>query len=333
MEFGNMAMKDWFLSLNLDPDATANDKLASDYARDFKSEGIQDEKQLIDTELTIPDFQKLNVKIAHRRVIVTAIEALRKKAPAASPDDIAKARFDLVVRFVAVVISVGFATRFSQMDWLKDGHVPSSVEWQELLRLGTALFVIISGWEWYHRDVPNRPLKEWPRFLVDVAVVVVSLIFLLSSKTFNLFWLITASGLFLGYVVWDALSIREFPALYVPPPPRSIWDVYARMRQGDNPGVLTNIEWFCYFLALWVIFVILRVFWLSADGPVSTVVCCVSIVVGVAILRKDEGTFTFAERTGWIASLLLLYGVVLWLATLGDGSFEHWLDSFQPKKS
>jgi hypothetical protein len=162
-----MAIADWLRTLILDPDPTAATILASNYACEFTAEGIQDEKELIHTDLTIPDFEKLKVKIAHRRVIVKGIEELRKAAPSASPDDIAKARFDLIVRFVAVAISVGFATRISQMGWLTTGNIPSSVESQELLRLVTALFVIISGWEWYHRDLSIPPLKTWPRFFVD----------------------------------------------------------------------------------------------------------------------------------------------------------------------
>jgi hypothetical protein len=89
-------------------------------------------------------------------LIRTGFEERAPQPEAETTESIAKARFDLVIRFVAVAISVGFATTLSRMEWIQKGAVPNEIEMQEILRLATALFVSSSGWEWYHRDIAGR---------------------------------------------------------------------------------------------------------------------------------------------------------------------------------
>jgi hypothetical protein len=317
-----MTMQQWLESLKLDATAAEN------YEKKFADEEIKNPSQLVDADLTIADFQKLNVKIAHRHLIVKGIEGLRKSLPQPSSDDIADARFDLIVRFVAVAISVGFATRLSQMGWLTAGHIPGSAESQELLRLCTALFVIVSGWEWYHRDVVERrrPLKKWPRFVVDLMVVAVSLGFLLSSKV-QLLWLAAACVVFFLYLIWDALCVREFPSDYGN---ASVADAFSNL--GKNKGIAANVGWFLYlFLLFWITFVLTWRF--SAGGPVFTLVCCAAVVAGVTRLRFDAGTFRLTRRATEGFLLLAVYTLLASVVTYTriDPPVAHWLDSFQPK--
>jgi hypothetical protein len=95
---------------------------------------------------------------------------------------IAEARIDLIVRFFAVAISVGFATSLSRMDWVQAGAVPTSRDWQDLMRLLSALLVVISGWEWFHRDTRRDETCNTQIFIIDILEVVIFLIFLLSFQ-------------------------------------------------------------------------------------------------------------------------------------------------------
>jgi hypothetical protein len=85
---------------------------------------------------------------------------------------------------IAVAISVGFAGRLVQMNWIKGTQFvwPTANEWIVLLRLVVGIFVVVSGWEWYHRDIRDRPLNRPWRFYIDIAVVITTILFLFSSE-------------------------------------------------------------------------------------------------------------------------------------------------------
>src|SRR5262249_5385657 len=192
------------------------------------------------------------------------------------------------------------------------------------------LFVVISGWEWYHCNILEspHPLKKWPRFLVDLLAVVGSLVFLLSSKV-QMLWLAAACIIFFLYVFWDALSVQEFPGDYTPPT-GSIWEVYWEL--GKNGRVAANLGWFFYFLILFIVTGALT--WkFSAGGPLLTLICCAWIVLGVAGLHFDAGTLTLSQRAVGGSALLVLYAVLTCdfpFARL-DPPVAQWLDSVEPK--
>ena len=58
-------------------------------------------------------------------------------------------RADIVKRLFAVAISVGFAARLAQMDWVKNGTFPNFGEWQQNLELFTALVATLLSWDSY----------------------------------------------------------------------------------------------------------------------------------------------------------------------------------------
>jgi hypothetical protein len=208
-----MALKDWLKTTLTDP-AGKCDR----YAQWFIGKNFPDDATQL-PRLTLADDE--------RTIIENALEQLSNPNPQRVKEiKLIEARNDLVARFVAVAISVGFASSLSKMLWLIFGRVPYPWEWEGLLRLLTALFVAITGWEWFHRDVdPNRDVdlgtvKSWLRFLLDISVVVVSLILLLSFQTERL-WLYSLAMIFLLYVLWDILSGRN-EAKKV----NSVWSAY-----------------------------------------------------------------------------------------------------------
>ena len=158
----------------------------------------------------------------------------------------------------SIAISVQFATSLVGMDWLHGGSWPNSVEWQQILRLFMGLFVILLGWDWYHRDLVIHPRAGIFRFLVDVAVVSTSLMFLASSKNERT-WIALLAGIFWLYVVWDGINIYQYPAQFDLPrladlisyPSRTYREYYDGTRDSSRIcGPVTNLCWALYFALL-----------------------------------------------------------------------------------
>jgi hypothetical protein len=201
---------------------------------------------------------------------------------------IGEARFDLVVRFVAVAISVGFASSLASMQWVKEGVVPTPLEWQEVIRLLTALFVVISGWEWFHRDTSRDETYTSRIFMLDIVVVVTSLIFLVSFRSERI-WLYSIGLIFLLYVVWDVLSGRYKTV------PNALW---------------VNIMWFGYFLLIIAVTLTFplrdKIHFPAHEKDVSTLLC-LAVVGGIVVLRRDEGKFEWWKRLGIAAIMFAIY--------------------------
>ena len=122
-------------------------------------------------------------------------------------------RFDFIRRFVAVAVSVGFATLLVNMKFVKEGVLPTSFEQQTIARLLTGFVIFLFGWLWFHRDLETKIRQKANsisilRFFLDALIVVASLIFLVSSYH-QLSWLIALEVIFFLYVVWDILLIFE----------------------------------------------------------------------------------------------------------------------------
>jgi SAM (Sterile alpha motif) domain-containing protein len=101
--------------------------------------------------LTAGDLTDLGVAIGDRRRLLDAIAALGVEKKRSD------ARDDFTRRFVAVAVSVGFATFLVRMQWLSEDSFPSFLEINQLVRLFVALGFIVLGWEWYHRDIGRSP--------------------------------------------------------------------------------------------------------------------------------------------------------------------------------
>lgn len=89
--------------------------------------------------LTAIDLLAMDVSLPDRLAMLDAIAAL----PKAEAKRRSEARQDFVRRFVAVAVSVGFASALVRMPWLTDGSWPNLGQWEQLLRLFTAFVIIV----------------------------------------------------------------------------------------------------------------------------------------------------------------------------------------------
>jgi hypothetical protein len=321
-----MPVADWLRSLNL------SDADVTDYETKFSNKEITDEQLLPNLGL-VPQVQAIGVKLIHRQQLLDAISAIRGAAPAepaprtASPR--AEARRDLIRRLFAVAISVGFAARLVRMQWLEKGELPDYTQFEELARLFTAMFVVVSGWEWYHRDVDRHPLEKSYRFIIDVMVVVLAMIFLYSSKNAGL-WFVSFLTIFFLYVAWDAFSIREYPGDYGVQRPahlgRIIRVYWSGLWNGRRRGPITNLSWFMYFV------VISMLSWCVFKGQdYQAFVSCVFIMLGTIILRFDGNymSTTVAPVAGWKSQRRLGVIIGLLVAYAGVSVLLYWWSAGQ----
>lgn len=173
-----------------------------------------------------------------------------------SPNDPAGIRADFMRRWFAVAVSVGFASTVNGMSWVQHGTAPSAIEWQQIARLGVAMIATLLSWEGYLLSIAGKPLYDFPRFAIDVFLVLVYLVLLISSRHGH-YWLWLHALTFCLYLVWDYLTIRSLghrdrfandcaPISYVP----TIGDVYAGGFTSDpkiNPGPVITIFAAAYF--------------------------------------------------------------------------------------
>jgi hypothetical protein len=234
-----------------------------------------------------------------------------------------KDRLDLVKRFFAVAVSVGFAGRIIGLE----RACASPFDQREAIgRLIIGLIAVILFWDWYHRDVERRKYRCVPRFILDVLITFECMLFLYSSDH-NTVWLSFLALIFVSFVLWDILAIIEWPSRYgaVPPPanvddeplggPKAIVGTYCGgvFRPSDeNRAPFINLCWTGYFVALWLLSA-----WLKVSTGSSAVLACVFVLVGVAALRID-GDYDLAKTRGLrrvlvILGLLFTYAVARWL--------------------
>ena len=168
-------------------------------------------------------------------------------------------RADIVKRLFAVAISVGFAARLAQMDWVKNGTFPNFGEWQQNLELFTALVATLLSWDSYLLSIKEKKLTAFDRFAIDVLLIFIYMFLLITSKYVPIL-ICTVATIFLLYVLWDALSIRDYPDRYssaFATPARAsvaqIGSVYVggfRGRVGVSRNPAITFSWAVYFCFL-----------------------------------------------------------------------------------
>lgn len=122
-------------------------------------------------------------------------------------------RLDLVRRLFAVAISLGVGTAIVRADWVAHGRIPQGQEIEQIAIVLLALFATVLSWDGYLMSVTKKPLNDWPRFTIDVFLVFTYMFLLVTSNTSS-FWLPIVCVMYSLYVVWDALSIWQFPTLF-----------------------------------------------------------------------------------------------------------------------
>jgi hypothetical protein len=252
---------------------------------------------------------------------IALLEANKKGAP--------EARKDLIRRLVAVTISVGFASQIVSLHILERlvgtpvldprlaaelarlastpgleprlaaelAHLAGTGQGvaAELVRLITAFFVILLGWDWYDRDVDVKPLG-FPRFILDAVIVMAELVLLLSSAKPSL-WSHMLLAIFVLYIFWDVLAIIEVPTAFELGE-RESWrrvlsDVKATYLGGltgdaKKRGPPINFIWLIYF------FLVLLV--LPFPGKYGDIALCVMVLLGAVCLWAEGSSRQDAEE-------------------------------------
>ena len=130
----------------------------------------------------------------------------------------AEARADLVRRLFAVAISVGFAATLARTTWVQNGTLPGAAELNQTLILGTALLAAVLGWDGPLLAMTDKPLFGFWRFLISLVLVFIYMFLLMASAHPEcVLW--TLAVIFILYVVWDVLTMREQIASYDRPLP------------------------------------------------------------------------------------------------------------------
>ena len=206
-------------------------------------------------------------------------------------EDAPSARRDLIRRLVAIAISAGFAGQLVTMkaaqQWAGWTKLPGLDDpfWQTMARLLTSMLVILLAWDWYDRDVKDKPLTRIGRFILDAMIVSMELILLLCSSYPRL-WSIVLLAIFGLYVVWDIFSIVDHPSAFgfdhrynkLRYAPRNILYTYTDGAIGDQRkrGPPINLAWFIYFfLVLWLF---------PFRGMYAGFVTCLMVILGAALL-------------------------------------------------
>src|SRR5678815_5087842 len=91
-------------------------------------------------------------------------------------------RRDLMARWFAVAISVGFATALVHMKWLNSGTWPDAAESQQIARLIAALVAVVFSWEGYFLSIGKKKLTTPSRFYIDFVLVLLYTVLLYTSK-------------------------------------------------------------------------------------------------------------------------------------------------------
>ncbi len=220
-----------------------------------------------------------------------------RRAREPTPTEISAWRSDLVKRLVPVAISVGFASRLIGTSWLVGGECPSYEEWQEIPRLLTAIVIVVIGWDWYHRDIIRRPTETLSRFVLDIIIIMLDLMFLYASSTKGLIiWSLLLAAIFILYVIWDIISIFENPIPFfknrAPNCPKaktlplclSVYYFGARWPTRENRGPIINIWWAIYFSMLFAVaYKYGQV--LDSDKIAATHLCSFSVLKSPAMVQ------------------------------------------------
>lgn len=230
-------------------------------------------------------------------------------------------RGDLIKRLFAVAISVGFAATLTQMTWIKNGTLPDSSEWIEIVGLITALIATLLSWDGYLSAIEDRPLTSFSRFGIDVLLVFLYMIMLITSKRAN-FLLALLAFVFVLYAIWNILTVRDYIEKYdpdanvvSPAPISAIFRVYVggfTNRGGVRLSPVITSSWAVYFLALAVI---------ARKHPGQIIPACAFALAGLAIHRFEHR----AQKLGMLNRALMI--VVLLIVALIYYKLYPWLDS------
>lgn len=171
-------------------------------------------------------------------------------------------RLDLVRRLFGVAISVGVSSAIINADWVDERRMPNAgSDLEQIIIVCLALFATVLSWDGYLMSVKTKHLNDW-RFTIDVALVFTYMFLIVTSDTSS-FWLPIIVVIYLLYVLWDGLTVLQYPEMYdrpgqdtLRPLLPTLWRVYWRGlfgRTDVDRGPAISLSWAFYFGALLVI--------------------------------------------------------------------------------
>lgn len=118
-------------------------------------------------------------------------------------------RVDFVRRLFAVAVSVGAASKLSQIFAVGNKDPVTSIlleHSREFSLLFISVVAVVLSWEGYLISVRRVPIEEPPRFYLDVLIVFAYLALMEMVSRYHA-WFVVISGIFVLYTIWDALTI------------------------------------------------------------------------------------------------------------------------------
>lgn len=209
------------------------------------------------------------------------------------------------------------------MAWVENFSVPTRDELEQLAVLSTGMVLTVLSWDGYMMSIAKKPLFSTWRFSIDVALVFIYMFFLISSKQDG-FWLPILAFVFVLYVIWDFLTVREHLDKYDASLPAadpnkiyyaSIFEVFnsysrgARNEPKINRGPISTLVWAVGFTSLACLD-----YANLGTAPFQVFVMTALAVTALVIYRIDKSrTFGSADVVGFpmIHRLLLVSSLVL----------------------
>jgi hypothetical protein len=167
-------------------------------------------------------------------------------------------RADFMRRFFSVAVSVGFASKITQFEFLSNIREITYAETCKALLLVFAMIVVVGSWEFYFRSLIDRPLKDMPRFVIDIIIVSFYIILLASTDSLSNFLLYIAIIMFL-YVLWDIFMMKAYPDDFGISHFKT-WTVIRAYKDGfqlkGRTGPPISLWWFGMFVLIGVLHII-----------------------------------------------------------------------------
>lgn len=251
--------------------------------------------------------------------MLTNADTRRSSAPVITltPDEkrISEGRADFMKRFFSVAVSVGFASKISDLSFFSSFTLPTTEQSHQLVLLIFAMIVVVGSWEFYFSSITKRPLIDWPRFVTDIVIVSLYIVLLLSVKSFDIFFMYLLMIIFL-YIIWDVLSMRVYPLQYGIEQ-FSLYHVFGVYLNGSKnrpghggigkAGPFITLWWFLVFIGLFAFHLIYHLFFYSV---------AVATALTYIFYRVDQTwPMNFFRRAAWSALIVASLFLLKYLAT------------------
>jgi hypothetical protein len=241
---------------------------------------------------------------------ITAPITVYPPATPAQPDDTeakkaADDRNDFIKRLFAVAVSVGFAsTAPNTLQWIVTLTLPDRTIARSSALLLMSLLLVVQSWEGYLASVRNYPLKDRPRFYIDIILVFEYLLLLhISVDNKNdpdhYQFMICVCTIFATYLVWDYFRIIAYKSKYNVQTNIGAFVPFIRGLANKEPdtykGPSITLWWLIYFSVLFEL--------ADFSAGLRFLVMCLAIIYGLGMYRRDKTKRFKIEKKVLLASI------------------------------